>query len=186
LKRRRANLFWLAHSIVASGDFGAGLVELGFDFIGQLKLILKIIVNPLADLLNFLSRQVWDRRLDFFDRAHANNLAQSFPMRREKPWPSILTRACQLGNGLETKVHSELQDMHWTFMAVPEGEPELLISDYPVMLSESGPEDEHPGPLGLRNPNIELVMPLSRRMVAVARRDGPESFGELVKGSADS
>jgi hypothetical protein len=82
-------------------------------------------------------------------------------------------------------IHSELQDMHWTFLAVPDGEPELLIGDYPVMLSEPGPENEHPRPLGLRNPNIELIMPLSRRTVAVARRDGPDSFGELVKGSAD-
>lgn len=82
-------------------------------------------------------------------------------------------------------IHSELQDMHWTFLAVPDGEPELLISDYPVMLSEPGREDEYPRPLGLRNPNIELAMSLSRRMVAVAHRDGPDSFGELVKGSVD-
>ena len=83
------------------------------------------------------------------------------------------------------KIHSELERMHWTFLTVPDGEPELLISDCPVMLAEPGPEDEQPRPLGLRNPNIELIMPLSKRMVAVARRDGPVSFGELVKGSAD-
>jgi hypothetical protein len=82
-------------------------------------------------------------------------------------------------------IHSELEDMHWTFLAVPDGEPELLIGDCPVMLAEPGPEDERPRPLGLRNPKIELVMPMSRRMVAVARRNGPDSFGELVKGSAD-
>jgi Protein of unknown function (DUF4238) len=82
-------------------------------------------------------------------------------------------------------IHSELQNMHWTFLDVPDGEPDLLISDCPVMLAEPGPGNEHPRPLGLGNPNIELVMPLSRRMVAVARRDGPDSFGELVRGSAD-
>jgi hypothetical protein len=54
------------------------------DFVGQLKLVLKVIVDPLADLFNFLARQVWDRRLNFFDRADVNNLAQRFPMRREK------------------------------------------------------------------------------------------------------
>jgi hypothetical protein len=82
-------------------------------------------------------------------------------------------------------IHAELGEMHWTFLAVPDGEPELLITDCPVMLADAGPEEEPPKPLGLRNPNIELVMPLSRRMVAVARRYGPDSFGELVKGSAD-
>ncbi|MGC2626772.1 MAG: DUF4238 domain-containing protein [Candidatus Udaeobacter sp.] len=82
-------------------------------------------------------------------------------------------------------IQAELKDMHWTFLAVPEEEPELLINDRPVMLAEPGPEDEHSRPLGLRSPNIELVMPMSRRMVAVARRDGPDSFGELVKGSAE-
>ena len=82
-------------------------------------------------------------------------------------------------------IQAELKDMHWTFLAVPDEEPQLLINDCPVMLAEPGPEDEHPRPLGLRSSNIELVMPISSRMVAVARRDGPDSFGELVKGSAD-
>ena len=82
-------------------------------------------------------------------------------------------------------IQGELLDMHWTFLAVPDEEPELLINDCPVMLAQPGPENEHPRPLGLRSPNVELVMPLSRRMVAVARRDGPDSFGELVKGSAN-
>src|SRR5437660_11555895 len=55
-----------------------------------------------------------------------------------------------------------------------------------MMLAAPGPEDEHSGALGLRSSNIELVMPMSRRMVAVARRDGLDSFGELVKGSAET
>jgi len=84
LERRGHDLSWLPRSVAASGDFGPGLVEFGFDFVGQLKLVIKVIVDPLADLFNFLARQVWDRRLNFFDRAHANNLAQCFPMRREK------------------------------------------------------------------------------------------------------
>jgi hypothetical protein len=85
LKRRPHDLLWLARRVVVSGDFGAGLVELDFDFLRQLKSVFEIIVNPLPDLLNFLTRQARYCRLDFFDRAHANNLAQSFPMRREKP-----------------------------------------------------------------------------------------------------
>jgi hypothetical protein len=39
-------------------------------------------------------------------------------------------------------IHKELEQMHWTFLDVPEGEPELLIGDHPVMLEEPGPEDE--------------------------------------------
>ena len=96
------------------------------------------------------------------------------------------THAWIVANAMQgvSTIHSELREMHWTFLTVPDGEPELLIGDCPVMLTEPGPEKEHPRPLGLRNSNIELVMPLSRRMVVVARRDGPDSFGELVKGSA--
>jgi hypothetical protein len=74
--------------------------------------------------------------------------------------------------------------MHWTFLEAPDSEPDLLISDCPVMLTEPDAEEEHRKPLGIRNPNIELVMPLSRRMVAIARWNGPDSFGELVKGAA--
>jgi len=82
-------------------------------------------------------------------------------------------------------IHSELEAMHWTFLDVPDGGPDLLISDCPVMLTDPSADDRNPKPLGLKNPNIELAMPLSRRMVAVARREGPNSFGKLVDGSAE-
>ena len=39
--------------------------------------------------------------------------------------------------------------------------------------------------LGLRNPTIELLLPLSRRMVACARWSGPNSYGTLVEGMAE-
>src|SRR2546421_11213268 len=77
-------LCWLACGVATSGDFGVGLLELVFDFVGQLEPVFKIIIDPLANLLDFVARQVRDCRLDFFDGAHANNLAQSSPMRREK------------------------------------------------------------------------------------------------------
>lgn len=82
-------------------------------------------------------------------------------------------------------IQSELQKMRWTFLTVPDGEPDLLIGDCPVMLAEPIPDGQPQKTLGLRNPNIELVMPLGRRMVAVARHDGPDSFGELAKTSVD-
>jgi hypothetical protein len=82
-------------------------------------------------------------------------------------------------------IRAELREMHWTFMGVPDGEPDLILGDHAVMLADAGPDDDPPGPLGLRNPNIELVMPLSCRMVAIARRTGPNSYGQLLEGSAD-
>src|SRR5438552_3271827 len=85
----------LSCGIAASGDFGARLVELVFDFLGQLKPVFEIVFNPFANLLNFFTRQLWDRCLNPLDRAHANNLAQLSPIRREKPWLLITTRACQ-------------------------------------------------------------------------------------------
>jgi len=82
-------------------------------------------------------------------------------------------------------LQAELKQMRWKILAVPSGEPGLIIGDQPVMLYDAGPDDEPPKPLRIRNPDIELVLPLSRRMVAVARRTGPDSFGELAKGSAE-
>ena len=79
-------------------------------------------------------------------------------------------------------LHAELEKMRWTFLTVPQGEPDLIIGDHPVMLSDTG---ETQAPIGIRNPNIELVMPLSRRMVAIARWTGPNSFGELLPDSTD-
>ena len=59
-------------------DLAPRLVQLGFHFVGQLKMILEVIINPLADFLDFLPRQFWNRRLNFFDRAHSQNLTQNF------------------------------------------------------------------------------------------------------------
>jgi hypothetical protein len=61
----------LQHHILAGRDLSPGLVQLGFHFVSQLKMILEVIINPLADFLDFLSRQFWNRRLNFFDRAHS-------------------------------------------------------------------------------------------------------------------
>ena len=78
-------------------------------------------------------------------------------------------------------IQAELKDMHWTFLAVPDEEPELLINDCPVMLAEPGPEDEHPRPLGLRSPNIELVKGsaeiVNARTLSYARRFVFASYG---------
>lgn len=92
----------------------------------------------------------------------------------------VMTRALKM---IEL-IHAELQEMQWTILTLLDGEPDLIMSDHPVTLYDAGPDDEPPGPLGLRNPNIELVMPLSRRAVAIARHTGPSSFGQLCAGCA--
>lgn len=78
-------------------------------------------------------------------------------------------------------IADELSKMKWTFLGVEPGEPDLIIGDHPVMLADPVSS----APLGLRNPNIELLMPLSRGMVACARRDGPDSYGKLAHGMSE-
>ncbi len=85
----------------------------------------------------------------------------------------LLTAAIRM---IET-IADELSQMQWTFLAVPVGEPDLIIGDHPVTLA-----DPVSNLIGLRNPNIELLLPLSLRMVACARRDGPNSYGDLAPG----
>ena len=83
------------------------------------------------------------------------------------------------------KLHGELIKMNWCFLSVPTGASDLILGDHPVMLSDQGPDDQPSGPLGLRNPNIELVMPISKRMVAIANWTGPKSYGEVSADSVD-
>ena len=71
LKRGGYDLFWLPRRVFSGRNLAPGLVQLGFHFVGQLKMILEVIINPLADLLDFLPRQFWNRRLNIFDRAHS-------------------------------------------------------------------------------------------------------------------
>jgi hypothetical protein len=71
LKRGGHDLFWLPRRVFSGRDLAPGLVQLGFHFVGQLKMILEVIINPLADFLDFLPRQFWNRCLNFFDRAHS-------------------------------------------------------------------------------------------------------------------
>ena len=74
----------LQHRVLPGRNLAAGLVELSLDLIGQLKLVLEVIIDPMPDLLDFLARQFWNRSLNFFDRAQGVNLAEIFLMRRAK------------------------------------------------------------------------------------------------------
>jgi hypothetical protein len=55
LERGSHSLLRLSRRILSGGNLAPGLVEFGFDLIGQFKLVLKIIVDPLADLFDFLA-----------------------------------------------------------------------------------------------------------------------------------
>ena len=73
----------------------------------------------------------------------------------------------------------ELARMKWCFAKVPDGDPDLIIGDHPVTIADSGAS----GPLGLRNPNIEVLLPLSRRMLACASPHLSSVYGTLKPGA---
>lgn len=74
-----------------------------------------------------------------------------------------------------------LLKMKWSFSDVPEGEPDLVIGDHPVTLSAPGSS----AGLGLKNPAIEVLMPLSPRTVACATWDGQNMYGILAPGISE-
>jgi hypothetical protein len=55
LERGGHDLFWLPRRVLTGRDLAARLVQLGFHFISELKLIFKVVINPRADLLDFLA-----------------------------------------------------------------------------------------------------------------------------------
>jgi hypothetical protein len=55
-------------------DLAAGLIELGFGLVSQLKLVLEILVNPFADRLNLGAGQFWNGCSNFLNRAHGSSL----------------------------------------------------------------------------------------------------------------
>lgn len=81
-------------------------------------------------------------------------------------------------------VRNEFRRMGWNFLDSDNGNPQFVTSDNPLVLTETGPNQGRP--LGIRNPNIEITMPLSPTMVAVASWDGGRSYGILEKESIDA
>lgn len=75
MERGRHRSLWLTRRVLPGRNFAAGLIEPGFHFICQFKLVLEVVVNPCADLLDFPKRQLWNCRLDFFDCAHEQKVA---------------------------------------------------------------------------------------------------------------
>lgn len=76
-----------------------------------------------------------------------------------------------------------LANLQWMFCFLPDSEDDFIIGDHPVLLEDVGSDVER-GPLGIMNPNIELILPLSRRMAAVANHTCQPSYGVFQSGMA--
>ena len=74
-----------------------------------------------------------------------------------------------------------LANLKWMFCFLPDSEDDFIIGDHPVLLEDVGSEVER-GPLGIMNPNIELILPLSPRMAAVANHTCQPSYGIFQSG----
>lgn len=74
-----------------------------------------------------------------------------------------------------------LAELKWMFCVLPDSEDDFIIGDHPVLLEDVGSESER-RPLGIMNPNIELILPLSRRMAAVANHTCQPSYGTFQSG----
>ncbi len=71
----------------------------------------------------------------------------------------------------------EFCQMQWSFFRTDSTTELFVLSDNPLVLTDVG---EGPAqPLGIKNPNIEMTMPLSPTMVALARWGGPYGYGVI-------
>ena len=77
-----------------------------------------------------------------------------------------------------------LASLNWMFCVLPDSEDDFIIGDHPVLLEDVGPSEER-GYLGVLNPNIELILPLGRRMAAVANRWCKPSYGVFQFGMSE-
>ena len=76
-----------------------------------------------------------------------------------------------------------LANLKWMFCFLPESEDPFIIGDHPVLLEDVGSEGKR-GPLGITNPNVELIIPLSRSMAALANHTCQPSYGVFQSGMA--
>jgi hypothetical protein len=89
---------------------------------------------------------------------------------------SLLTSLMEV----ESLTHA-LADLKWMFCVLPETEDDLFIGDHPVLIEDVGSNVER-GSLGVLNPNIEIILPLGRRMAAVANRWCKPCYGTFEPG----
>lgn len=118
--------------------------------------------------------------------AHADNVSQMLEIMDQGKIEVTPTREFSIWTGIRNIefIASELAKMRWEFAQVPKTDEDLIIGDHPVTLADVGGADKPAGRLGLRNPNIEVVVPLSSRFVALAHWQGEVRYGELGVGGA--
>ena len=97
------------------------------------------------------------------------------------------TREFKIVSGLQVieLTTNELAKMRWTFLDIHPSDGDLILGDHPVTIVDVAGEGKPAKPLGLRNPDIEIALPLSPRMAALAHWNGPISFGQLAPGMAE-
>lgn len=76
-----------------------------------------------------------------------------------------------------------LTALNWMFCFLPDSQEDFIIGDHPVLLEDVCPGTER-GYLGIANPNIELILPLGKRMAAVANHTCQPSYGVFQAGMA--
>ncbi len=89
----------------------------------------------------------------------------------------------QQGLKLIEDMAGHFSTMRWCFFDVPANDPDLIIGDHPVTLHDPDPASDGRKPFGILSPQVEILLPLSPRMIACARWDGPVSYGELEPGA---
>jgi hypothetical protein len=71
----------------------------------------------------------------------------------------------------------EFCKMNWSFLRTDSTAEVFVLSDNPLVLTDVGEGPQQL--LGVKNPNIEITMPLSPTTVALARWGGPHGYGTL-------
>jgi Protein of unknown function (DUF4238) len=74
-------------------------------------------------------------------------------------------------------ITAEFCRMKWGFLHIRSTNQVFVISDNPLVLADIG--EGQGQPLGLRNPDIEVTMPLSRTTVALGRWDEGVGYGTI-------
>ena len=77
-------------------------------------------------------------------------------------------------------IHSELLKMKWQIATLEPSEPDLILGDHPAL--PVVPKGEH---VGLCNQNIDLMLPLTRRIAAVGNWYGEIAYGISILGTAE-
>lgn len=77
-------------------------------------------------------------------------------------------------------IHAELSEMKWQINTLEPSDPDLILCDHPAL--PVVPKGEL---VGLRNANIDLIIPLTRRVAAVGNWDGEIAYRTFVLGMAE-